>query len=93
MPLSQEKQLRKQARPDKLALGGDGGFKLEDDTYDIEKTQALTVLPQGLDIPLPCPELPEIVLSAIKGIMVRRPPVCIPLKSPMLHELITVSLL
>ena len=71
MPLSQEKLEQNQARPDKLALGGDGGFKLEEDKYDIEKAQALAVLPQGLDIPLPCPELPEIVLNAIKGIMVR----------------------
>ena len=72
MPLSQEKQEQNQARPDKLALGGDGGFKLEEDKYDVEKGQALTVLPQGLDIPLPCPELPEMVLNAIKGIMVHR---------------------
>ena len=72
MPLSQEKLEHNQARPDKLALGGDGGFKLEEDKYDVEKAQALTVLPQGLDIPLPSPELPEIVLTAIKGIMVRR---------------------
>ena len=72
MPLSQEKLNQTQARPDKLALGGDGGFKLEEDKYDVEKGQALAVLPQGLDIPLPCPELPEIVLSAIKGIMVHR---------------------
>ena len=72
MPLSQEKQEQNQARPDKLALGGDGGFKLEEDKYDVEKGQALAVLPQGLGIPLPCPELPEMVLNALKGIMVHR---------------------
>ncbi|CAL5228914.1 g12137 [Coccomyxa viridis] len=69
VPLSQEKQLEKKVRPDKLALGGDGGFQLEEDKYEVEKTQALTVLPEGVKIPLPCPELPEIVLSAIKGVM------------------------
>ena len=77
VPLSQEKQLEKKARPDKLALGGDGGFQLEEDKYEVEKTQALTVLPEGVEIPLPCPELPEIVLSAIKGVMVGY---CIPLQ-------------
>ena len=71
MPLSQEKQLEKQARPDKLAIGGDGGFQLDEDKYEVEKSQALTVLPEGTEIPLPCPELPEIILSAIKGVMVK----------------------
>ena len=70
MPLSQEKQLERQARPDKLAIGGDGGFQLEEDKYEVEKSQALTVLPEGLDVPLPCPDLPEFVLSAIKGVLV-----------------------
>ncbi len=74
VPLSQEKQLEKKARPDKLALGGDGGFQLEEDKYEVEKTQALTVLPEGVEIPLPCPELPEIVLNAIKGVMVSSSP-------------------
>ena len=73
VPLSQEKQLEKKARPDKLALGGDGGFQLEEDKFEVEKSQALTVLPEGVEIPLPCPELPEIVLNAIKGVMVSRP--------------------
>ena len=72
VPLSQEKQLEQQARPDKLAIGGDGGFQLEEDKREVEKSQALMVLPQGLELLLPCPELPEMVLSAIKGVMVRR---------------------
>lgn len=78
VPLSEEKQLERQARPDKLALGGDGGFQLEEDKYEVEKSQALTVLPEGLDIPLPCPELPEFVLSAIKGVMVSLHTFCHP---------------
>ena len=72
VPLSQEKQAQNSARPDKLAIGGEGGFQLEEDKYDIEKSQALTVLPEGLEIPLPCPDLPEIILNAIKGVMVRQ---------------------
>ncbi len=71
VPLSQEKQAQNSARPDKLAIGGEGGFQLEEDMYDIEKSQALTVLPEGLEISLPCPDLPELVLNAIKGVMVR----------------------
>ena len=71
VPLSQEKQAQNSARPDKLAIGGEGGFQMEEDKYDIDKSQALTVLPEGLKIPLPCPDLPEIVLNAIKGVMVR----------------------
>ena len=73
VPLSREKLAQIQARPDKLAIGGDGGFQLEEDKYEVEKSQALTVLPEGLEFPLPCPELPEIVLSAIKGVMVHSP--------------------
>ena len=81
VPQSQEKQAQSQARPDKLALGGDGGFQLDEDKYEVEKTHALTVLPAGLEIPLPCPELPEIVLSAIRGIMVRHLHPCLLEKS------------
>ena len=38
--------------------------------HKIEKEAALVVMPEGLRIPLPCPQLPELVLNAINTIAV-----------------------
>ena len=75
-------------RPSKLALGTEGGFALEHQKdYTLDKTASLVVL-QGagqprLEVPLPCPDLPELVLNVVTAIQVsteRGPmpgPVCI----------------
>ncbi|KAK9828649.1 hypothetical protein WJX72_001313 [[Myrmecia] bisecta] len=68
VPLSEEERAKVDARPEKLAIGGDGGFQAEPDKFRIEKQQALVVYPQGLRVQLPCPELPELVLNAINAI-------------------------
>ncbi|KAK9805947.1 hypothetical protein WJX73_007684 [Symbiochloris irregularis] len=56
-----------QAQPDKMAVGGQGGFQV-DKQYEIEKEAAVVVLPSQQRIALPCPELPELVLNAITAI-------------------------
>lgn len=39
--------------------------------HKMEKELALVVMPERLRIPLPCPQLPELVLKAINTIAVR----------------------
>lgn len=39
--------------------------------HKIEMELALVLMPTRLRVPLPCPELPELVLSAITAIQVR----------------------
>jgi hypothetical protein len=39
-------------------------------TYDLEKSSELVLLPDRVAIPLPCPELPELVLNVINAIAV-----------------------
>lgn len=46
-------------------LGGPKGHK-------IEKKNAVVIMPAGLRIPLPCPQLPELVLNAVNTIVVSR---------------------
>lgn len=67
VPLSEEELLKQQSRPDKLAIGGDGGFQVGQPKYKIEKSHALVLLPDLQFIPLPCPELPELILQAISA--------------------------
>jgi ubiquitin carboxyl-terminal hydrolase 5/13 len=38
--------------------------------HKIEKESALVVMPGRQRVPLPCPELPELVLSAIDAVVV-----------------------
>ena len=57
-------------QPDKMAVGGQGGFQV-DREWDVEKEAALVVLPSQQRIPLPCPELPELVLNAITAVQAR----------------------
>ena len=72
LPLSQEEVEQQAAAPvDKLALGGAGGFSLGGPSkHRIEKTRALVVLPGGRRVPLPCPDLPEMVLQVIEAVVV-----------------------
>ena len=71
VPLPEDEAAKLAARPDRLAIGGQGGFQLEADKFTIKKAHALVVLPGMLTVPLPCPDLPELVLGAIQGVMVR----------------------
>lgn len=55
---------------DKLALGVAGGFNPDAAKYRLEERYFLAVVPQQLRIPLPCPDLPELVLSAVEAVQV-----------------------
>jgi hypothetical protein len=57
-------------KPDKMAIGGEGGFQVDKPKHTIEKEFALVVMPDRTTVPLPCPELPTIVLDAITAIQV-----------------------
>eukprot|EP00877_Chromochloris_zofingiensis_P014486 jgi/Chrzof1/9291/UNPLg00258.t1 len=56
-------------RPTKFALGGEGGFQTDKPKYTIDKESSLVLWPAKTSIPLPCPDLPEIVIQAINGVL------------------------
>ena len=59
--------------PEKLAIGGDKGFQVDAATENVVKHSELVLL-SGNDptvtVPLPCNDLPEVILNAIKAIQV-----------------------
>jgi hypothetical protein len=63
------------SKPTKLALGTEGGFAVEPQkSYTLDKSAQLVVL-QGagqprLRVPLPCADLPELVINVINAIQV-----------------------
>jgi ubiquitin carboxyl-terminal hydrolase 5/13 len=71
VPLPEEEAAKLGSRPEKLAIGGEGGFQLDADRFTLQKDFSLAVLPEMLTVPLPCPDLPELVLGAIQGVQVR----------------------
>lgn len=118
VPLSEEEQAAAAPRPDRMAIGVEGGFQVEGRSYRLEldqvggwvgvgcwgegrcrrqagrqtalggtrrgglaaerlqafvhplrnATQALVLMPARLRVPLPCPDLPEMVLSCIAAV-------------------------
>ena len=125
MPLSEEERAAAAARPERMAIGGEGGFQVDAKDYKVEVAQvgwevgggrlgagccsagsgagewtervgrgcrqaggrqhsspphrpttslpppprqALVLMPARLRVPLPCPELPELVLGAIAAV-------------------------
>ncbi|KAG1658938.1 hypothetical protein FOA52_007130 [Chlamydomonas sp. UWO 241] len=70
VPLSEEELAAQQVAPDKMALGGEGGFSLgAQPKHKIEKDLAVVVMPGGLRVPLPCADLPELVLQVVDAIV------------------------
>ena len=55
---------------DKLALGVAGGFNPDAPKHRVEERYFLAVVPNQLRIPLPCPDLPELVLTAVEAVQV-----------------------
>ena len=76
VPLPDNEKAVLDAKPEKLAIGGDGGFKVDADRFAIEKTHSLVVLPEFLRVPFPCADLPVVVNQAIDGVMVRCIRIC-----------------
>lgn len=68
VPLSEEERREAEARPDRVAIGVEGGFNVDAQRYKVELEEALVVMPAGLRVPLPCPELPELVLGCIAAV-------------------------
>lgn len=79
VPLKED-EVKPEGAPTKLAIGGDDGFQVDKKKYGIDKETALVIMPERTVIPLPCPELPELVLNAIAGIEVRPWPEFAPLE-------------
>ena len=71
VPLPEEEAAKQAAKPERLAIGGEGGFQTEASKFTLSKAHTLVVLPEMLSVPLSCPDLPELVLGAIQGVMVR----------------------
>ena len=62
-------EVGQQPKPDKLAIGVEGGFDAAV-THRVEKDYALVLMPARLRVPLPCAELPQLVLDAIASVQV-----------------------
>lgn len=63
--------------PAKMALGGQEGFRVNDnDNFQTVEQQSLVVMPGHLEVPLPNADLPEIVLSSIAAVTVQALPCC-----------------
>ena len=71
MPLSAEDKLKQEQAPEKLAIGGDSGFQVDSPSYNIDKHSELIMLGSKVKVPLPCPELPELVINAVAAIQVQ----------------------
>ena len=73
VPISDDEAAKLETKPEKLAIGVDGGFQTEAKKYDIKKEHELVVLPERLRFPLPCIELPQRVIDCVDAVMVRKP--------------------
>ena len=69
MQVLKPKDANTSSQPDRLAIGGQGGFQVDDNSYTIEKEHSLFMFPNSRMI-LPNAELPEIVQQAIAGVLV-----------------------
>eukprot|EP00960_Hanusia_phi_P028597 747500-Hanusia_phi.AAC.1 len=55
--------------PTKMAIGVEGGFQVDEELFDYEKSNFLALLPDRVLIPLPNQELPELISMVIDGIL------------------------
>ena len=63
-----ERQQEETNKPSKLAFGVEGGFQPEGPPTTVETARSVVVLPQRVSVPLPCPDLPELVLQAAAAV-------------------------
>ena len=65
----EKKKEEEKKKPSKLAFGGgvEGGFSPEGPATTVETSLALLILPQRVSVPLPNPDLPELVLRAVEA--------------------------
>ncbi|GAX82603.1 hypothetical protein CEUSTIGMA_g10029.t1 [Chlamydomonas eustigma] len=69
IPLNEEELEASKAAPEKMAIGGEGGFNIGAPKYKFDKERSLVVFPSRMRIPLPCPDLPELVIQVIDAIV------------------------
>lgn len=70
MPLSAEEKDKQEQTPEKLAIGGDSGFQVDGPADKTEKHSELVLLNGNIKVPLPCPDLPELIINAVDAIQV-----------------------
>lgn len=70
VPLTEEQQEAQEAKPERMALGGGGGFQVGAPKHRIEEERAIVVLPEMWSLPLPNTSLPEQVSASVAGILV-----------------------
>lgn len=66
--LSAEERQKQEQTPEKLAIGGDSGFQVDSPAHSIEKRSELVLLGANIRVPLPCPDLPELIINAVDAI-------------------------
>ena len=66
--LSPEEKQKQEQVPKKLAIGGNSGFQVDAPADKIEKHSELVLLDKNVRVPLPCPQLPELIIRAIDAI-------------------------
>ena len=71
VPLSAAEKMKQEQAPEKLAIGGNSGFQIDSPSYNIDKHSELVLLGSNIRVPLPCPELPEVILNAVNAIQVK----------------------
>ena len=84
VPLSPEERQKQLQTPEKLAIGGDGGFQVDSPADKTETKSELVLLDANIRIPLPCPDLPELIINVINAIQVTHGRTCI--SSPHVHS-------
>ena len=60
----------REAAPTKLAIGVAGGFNTEGPRTETVKEHALVLMPGREAVPLPCADLPELVIGAVDAVIV-----------------------
>lgn len=60
-----------ESKPKRLAIGLEGGFDPDASSKDfrIEDTYSIVIMPDWIQIPLPNPDLPELVLQSVRSII------------------------
>ena len=65
-----QEELDAKRDPTKLAIGVEGGFNVDDDgDYDVVKANFLRVYPAGIDVELPCEDLPFAVAQCVEAVL------------------------
>ncbi len=70
VPLSAEEKQKQEQTPEKLAIGGDSGFQVDSPADKTEKHSELVLLSANVRVPLPCPDLPELIINAVDAVQV-----------------------